>query len=78
MQATSQGQQNTKEDLAVYKEDFQTLKWAGVRVNETGQQTNAPAGRRENAQWKKRTISSTAIPFITGMYERLKYHSAEL
>lgn len=43
-----------------------------VRVNETGQQTNASAGRAENAQWKKGTISFTPILFITGMYERLK------
>lgn len=50
MQVTSQRQQNTKEDSAVYKEDFQTLKWAGVKVNETGQQTSARAGRTEAAQ----------------------------
>lgn len=67
-----------KEDPAVRKEDFQTLKWTGVRVNETGQQTSASAGRAENTQWKKGTISFTPVLFITGMYERLKQHTTKL
>jgi hypothetical protein len=53
MQVTSQGQQGTKQFSAVYKEDFPVLKWARVRVNETGQWTNAPAGTTENGQWIK-------------------------
>lgn len=78
MQVTSQCQQDTKEDPAVCKEDFQTLKCAGVRVNETGQQTYASAGRAENTQWKKGTISFTPILFVTGMYERLNYRTTKL